>query len=196
VSESAHTPHSGSSTTAASETATTSGANAASEAATTSDAKETGHVNRAVIRVAAALIIDDAGRLLLVRKRGTSVFMQPGGKYEPGETGAQTLVRELHEELGLDISTDALEPLGTFIAPAANEAGMLVEAEVFRVTLPHHGPPSGLGAALAEPDEHTRSDPHPGAEIAEMRWVHPEEFDTLAVAPLVTVHMLDLQRSP
>ena len=53
-----------------------------------------------IIRVAAALIVDDGGRLLLVRKSGTSVFMQPGGKYEPGETGAQTLARELHEELG------------------------------------------------------------------------------------------------
>jgi 8-oxo-dGTP pyrophosphatase MutT (NUDIX family) len=148
------------------------------------------------IRVAAALIVDNAGRLLLVRKRDTTVFMQPGGKYEPGETGAQTLARELHEELGLDISTDALEPLGTFIAPAANEAGMLVEAEVFRVTLPHHGPPSGRGAALAGADEHTHPEPHPGAEIAEMRWVHPDEFDTLAVAPIVTEHMLDLLRSP
>ncbi|MHB9005113.1 MAG: NUDIX hydrolase, partial [Coriobacteriia bacterium] len=57
-----------------------------------------------VIRVAAALIVDEGGRILLVRKRGTTVFMQPGGKYEPGETAAETLSRELHEELGLRIA--------------------------------------------------------------------------------------------
>ena len=98
------------------------------------------------IRVAAALIVDDDGRLLLVRKEGTRVFMQPGGKYEPGETGAHTLARELHEELGLVIAPDALEPLGVFIAPAANEAGMLVEAEVFRVARLDHGTVDAIAA--------------------------------------------------
>ncbi len=128
-----------------------------------------------VIRVAAALIVDSAGRLLLVRKRGTTVFMQPGGKYEPGESGAQTLARELHEELGLTLSPAALEPLGTFTAPAANEAGMLVEAEVFRAEVSE-----STGAPIA------------GAEIDELRWVHPHEFGDLAIAPLVTERMLDL----
>lgn len=133
----------------------------------------------AVIRVAAALIVDDAGRLLLVRKAGTSVFMQPGGKYEPGETGAQTLARELGEELGLVIAPDALDPLGTFTAPAANEAGMLVEAEVFRV------------AAL---DRTTIEEISAGAEIAELRWVHPDQFADLPIAPLVTERMMPLLR--
>ncbi len=130
-----------------------------------------------MIRVAAALIVDDGGRLLLVRKSGTSVFMQPGGKYESGETGAQTLARELHEELGLVVAPDALEPLGTFLAPAANEAGMLVEAEVFRV--------AALDGATAE-------EIGAGAEIAELRWVHPDEFAGLAIAPLITERMMPL----
>ncbi len=128
-----------------------------------------------IIRVAAALIVDGVGRLLLVRKQGTSVFMQPGGKYESGETGAQTLARELHEELGLVVAPDALEPLGTFTAPAANEAGMLVEAEVFHVPL---STLAGIDALA------------PRAEIADVLWAHPDEFTTMAVAPLVTQHML------
>lgn len=128
-----------------------------------------------VIRVAAALIVDDAGRLLLVRKRGTSVFMQPGGKYEPGESGAQTLARELHEELGVAVDPAALEPLGTFTARAANEAGQLVEAEVFRVAL-----------AAADPPPAAR------AEIAELRWIHPDDLHRQPVAPLVTDRMLAL----
>lgn len=131
----------------------------------------------AAIEVAAALIVDDTGRLLLVRKEGTSVFMQPGGKYEPGETGAQTLARELHEELGLIVDPEALEALGTFTAPAANEAGMLVEAEVFRVRLRALG---GIEAIT------------PRAEIVDVLWVHPRDFVHHAVAPLVTQCMLPL----
>lgn len=129
-----------------------------------------------VIRVSAALIVDDAGRLLVVRKRGTTVFMQPGGKPDPGENPAQTLSRELAEELGASVPVEALEPLGSFTAAAANEAGATVVAEVFRARL--EGP---IAAA---------------AEIAELRWVHPREFANLALAPLITEHMLPLLPSP
>ena len=38
-----------------------------------------------VISVVAAVIRDDSGRVLLVRKRGTTAFMQPGGKRDTGE---------------------------------------------------------------------------------------------------------------
>jgi 8-oxo-dGTP diphosphatase len=52
------------------------------------------------IRIVAALIRDDAGRVLLVRKRGTAAFMQPGGKRDPGEDDVTALAREIDEELG------------------------------------------------------------------------------------------------
>jgi len=152
------------------------GAAAGADESTSGDSGR-GGVEHTVIRVAAALIIDNKGQLLLVRKQGTSVFMQPGGKYEPGESGAQTLARELHEELGIVVEPALLQPLGVFVAPAANEAGMLVEAEVF-------GIPLDALAGLA--------DLAPRAEIADVRWAHPREFDRLAVAPLVTQCMLPL----
>lgn len=47
------------------------------------------------IHIAAAVLMDDNERLLLVRKRGTEYFMQPGGKIEPGEEALSALVREL-----------------------------------------------------------------------------------------------------
>ena len=57
------------------------------------------------IRVVAALIRDDAGRVLLVRKRGTTAFMQPGGKRDLGEDDLAALAREIAEELGCSEGT-------------------------------------------------------------------------------------------
>ncbi|MFT4122511.1 MAG: NUDIX domain-containing protein [Microbacteriaceae bacterium] len=125
-----------------------------------------------VIRVVAALAVDDAGRLLLVRKRGTTAFMQPGGKPEPGEGAAEALVRELHEELGVVVAESSLTHLGRFEAPAANEPGHGVDAEVFALELP---------GSVA-----------PHAEIEELRWLHPAQLHLVEVAPLVTMHMMRL----
>jgi 8-oxo-dGTP diphosphatase len=127
---------------------------------------------QAIIHVSAALIVDDAGRLLVVRKRGTSVYMQPGGKPEPGETPAEPLSRELLEELGVHVPVPALQPLGRFTTSAANEAETTLVADVFRTMI------TEPGAAAAEIDD--------------VRWMHPDEFATTAVAPLITEHMLAL----
>ena len=47
-----------------------------------------------IISIVAALIRDADGRVLLVRKRGTSAFMQPGGKRDAGESDVAALARE------------------------------------------------------------------------------------------------------
>lgn len=126
-----------------------------------------------LIHVSAAVITDAAGRVLFVRKRGTSVFMQPGGKPEPGESAAEALARELEEEIGLVVAPEALEPWGTFEADAANEPGHRVVAEVFAVS--------------AEPDELS-----PRAEIEELRWISRDEASALALAPLSVDFLLPL----
>lgn len=125
------------------------------------------------ILVSAAVITDAAGRALVVRKRGTSVFMNPGGKPEPGESAAETLARELGEEIGLIVGPDDLRPLGTFEAAAANEPGHTVVAECFALTVD----PATVAAA---------------AEIAELRWIHPHEVPDLALAPLAIEFLLPL----
>jgi 8-oxo-dGTP pyrophosphatase MutT (NUDIX family) len=122
-----------------------------------------------VIVIVAAIIEDDAGRLLLVRKRGTDRFMQPGGKIDPGETAAEALIRELYEELTLVVTSADLDYLGRFDAPAANEAGHVVDAEIFFVT--------ARGEAVAS------------AEIDELIWMSPADAAAVRLAPL-TVDVL------
>ncbi|MFC4140583.1 MULTISPECIES: NUDIX domain-containing protein [unclassified Microbacterium] len=125
------------------------------------------------IHVSAAVITDSEGRALLVRKTGTERFMQPGGKPEAGETAAETLVRELREELGLVVFQDQLRPLGTFVSDAANEPGHRVVATAFAMT--------------AEPGEVVVQ-----AELAELRWITEAEQGGLPLAPLSEEHLLPI----
>src|ERR1700743_1885199 len=83
-----------------------------------------------VIRIVAAVVLDAQGRLLLVRKRDTEMFMQPGGKFEHGETSEEALIRELREELGFELTGTQLELVGRFHADAANEPGHRVDCDV------------------------------------------------------------------
>lgn len=126
------------------------------------------------IHIAAALLTDPHGRTLLVRKRGTLAFMQPGGKIDAGESAAQALARELHEELGLRIDPAQAMHLGSFSAPAANEPGFEVKAELFRVE---------CAEAVT-----------PAAEIEEVVWLAASETPDLNLAPLTRDLILPLWR--
>jgi len=85
-----------------------------------------------IISVVAALIRDDAGRMLVVRKRGTEAFMQPGGKRDAGEDDLTALEREIGEELGCRMVPGSARSLGQFDCPAANEPGCRVQSERLR----------------------------------------------------------------
>ncbi|MFZ5672080.1 MAG: NUDIX hydrolase [Pseudomonadota bacterium] len=127
-----------------------------------------------VIRIAAAIIFNEAGHVLVVRKRGACVFMQPGGKIEPRELPATALARELEEEIALTINPDDALYVGKFRAPAANEQDREVEADVFAVPL--------TGACAAQ------------AEIEEIRWVDPFALD-LPLAILSRDHIMPVARA-
>ena len=85
------------------------------------------------IDIVTAVIRDAAGRMLVVRKRGTAIFMKPGGKREPGEDDLTALARELDEEIGCRLISATL--LGAFEAPAANEPGFTVRAATYLATV-------------------------------------------------------------
>jgi len=88
-------------------------------------------MSQPTLSIATACLFDEQGRILLVRKRGTHYFMLPGGKAEAGETPLMTVKRELFEELAVELDDADLQWLGHFQAPAANEPGHWVDAQVF-----------------------------------------------------------------
>jgi 8-oxo-dGTP diphosphatase len=67
------------------------------------------------ILVSAVALIDVEGRVLLAQrpmgKSMAGLWEFPGGKVEPGETPEAALIRELHEELGIDTWASCLAPL-------------------------------------------------------------------------------------
>ena len=70
--------------------------------------------SRPMVLVAACALIDADGRVLLARrpegKRMAGLWEFPGGKLHPGETPEAALIRELKEELGIDVSAACLAP--------------------------------------------------------------------------------------
>ncbi|MFT4020724.1 MAG: NUDIX domain-containing protein [Acinetobacter sp.] len=114
------------------------------------------------ITVAAAIILNDQHQTLLARKRGSSFFMQVGGKLEAHEQPEQSLLREIKEEIGVDATI--LKDMGLIETVAANEANTLLRAHVYYVQL--------LGEPKAD------------AELAEIRWVNVQLSEALTLAPL------------
>jgi 8-oxo-dGTP diphosphatase len=124
------------------------------------------------IEIVAALIRDEAGRVLLVRKRGTTAFMQPGGKRDAGEDDAAALMREIGEELGCRAVCDSIQPLGEFDAVSANEPGFRVRAALYGIA---------VTGEIA-----------PQAEIDAMVWIDPAAPSDVPLAPLTRDHVLPL----
>ncbi|MHC6175557.1 NUDIX hydrolase [Glutamicibacter endophyticus] len=107
-----------------------------------------------ILTIAAACLVNDDGQILLVRKRGTSYFMQPGGKLERGESARSAVRREIQEELGLCFEEADLENWGLWEGPAANELDTSIVAHLFKSAF--HGQVK------------------PQAELEEVLWISPE----------------------
>ena len=63
-----------------------------------------------------AFIEIQKGRILSTKSKGKTKYYIPGGKRESGETDEQTLIREISEELSVDILPNTAEYIGTFSA--------------------------------------------------------------------------------
>jgi 8-oxo-dGTP diphosphatase len=123
---------------------------------------------RPIEKVGLALI--RAGRLLVVRNAGTTLFIMPGGQREDGESSEETLAREIKEELSCDLDRASLQRIGVFLDSAANHPGREVRIELYA------GNVTG-GIAVA-------------GEIAEMTWFEPQKDDLGTLSKIVRDRIL------
>ena len=124
------------------------------------------------------IVFDDRDRLLLAHDVDTDLWVAPGGLIEPGERPAEAVIRELREEIGVEV--DPIRILGVFggddfVVEYANGDRTSYVMTLFECRITD-GVPS--------PD---------GEEVRELRWVPREELTTLHLAPwaarvLPTIH--------
>lgn len=112
-------------------------------------------------------------QILMTRSRGNDTFYIPGGKRENGETDQQALVREVKEELSVDLRESTIKLYGTFTAQAHGKpVGVMVRMTCFT------GEPIGQFQI--------------GSEIAEMSYYN--YADKIKVGPVDTIIFNDLHQ--
>lgn len=100
-------------------------------------------------------------RILSTRSRGKSVYYIPGGKREPGETDRDTLVREIREELSVEVVPNTIRAFGVFTAQA-------------------HGHPEGVNVRMACYEAEYQGQLQAAAEIEEVVWLTYKDRDKSA----------------
>ncbi|MEM6667341.1 MAG: (deoxy)nucleoside triphosphate pyrophosphohydrolase [Pseudomonadota bacterium] len=117
-----------------------------------------------IVLVAACALVDIDGRVLIAKrpegKAMAGLWEFPGGKVEPGETPEAALIRELNEELSIDVTAACLAPL-SFASHAYEDWHLL---------MPLYICPTGSGQVQ----------PREGQET---RWVRPVRLRDFPMPP-------------
>jgi len=120
-----------------------------------------------LVLVAACALVDRDGRVLLARrpegKPMAGLWEFPGGKVEPGETPEACLIRELHEELGVDSWESCLAPL-TFASHSYPDFHLLMPLFICRKWRGVPQPREAQDLAWVRP-ERLRDYPMPPADL-------------------------------
>jgi 8-oxo-dGTP diphosphatase len=113
------------------------------------------------------------GRVLGTRSKGKDTYYLPGGKREQGESDVETLVREIREELSVDIDAASAEHVGTFEAQA-------------------HGHSSGVTVRMTCYTASFEGEPVASAEIEELAWLTTADADRISpVDRIIFAHLKD-----
>jgi 8-oxo-dGTP diphosphatase len=124
--------------------------------------------NREILKV--GLAVTDMDRLLVVRKKGGSSYILPGGKPESGEDDLQALTREIEEELGCQLDLATIVFLGSFSDSAADMVNTTVTVRLYAAQL--------IG------------DPAPQSEIENLKWFCPDAESSSSLAPSLQNHIV------
>jgi ADP-ribose pyrophosphatase YjhB (NUDIX family) len=154
------------------------------------------------VRVAAVVVKD--GRVLLARheKGGESYWVLPGGAVEHGETLAEALQRELHEEAGLAVEPGDVLFVNDGYRPEAETVAVYFSATLTGQTV---GGTGTRGASAREPrtgaplERGTRATQGagevggetPGQVLREVRWVPIDEAGRLDLRPNIRSELME-----
>lgn len=119
-----------------------------------------------------AFLYIENGRILSSRSKGKDTFYIPGGKREFGESDLETLIREVKEELSVEIIPETAYLYGIFEAQAHGKAeGIIVRMTCYMAEF------VGL--------------PKASSEIEEIRWLSSEDINI--ISPVDKLIFADLQ---
>jgi 8-oxo-dGTP pyrophosphatase MutT (NUDIX family) len=108
-----------------------------------------------------AFIETKNGQILSTKSKGKSTYYIPGGKREFGETDEQTLIREISEELDVQIKNDTIKYIGTFRAQSDGaKEGVLVKMTCYKAEY------EGILS--------------PKSEIEEIRWLNYKDVNIVS----------------
>ncbi|MDQ3150184.1 MAG: NUDIX domain-containing protein [Actinomycetota bacterium] len=120
-----------------------------------------------------AVVLDDAGRVLMIQRTDNDLWAIPGGAQEIGETSTEAAVREVREETGLDVEVTGL--VGIYSDPrhviAYDDGEVRQEFSLFFRARP-------IGGALTS-----------SSESKQVHWVEPDRLDTLNIHPCVRLRI-------
>lgn len=105
-------------------------------------------------------------KVLVTLTRGKDRWYIPGGKREVGETDADALIREVKEELDVDIDPDTIKPYGVFEAQA-------------------HGKPEGTIVRMTCYTASYKGTPAPGAEIEKIDYFSYSQKDRTSTVDIL-----------
>ena len=120
-----------------------------------------------VVPSVTAVVTDDSGRLLLIHKTDNDLWALPGGGHDIGEFVAETVVREVREETGIEVKVVAVT--GLYTDPGhvmAYDDGEVRQ----QFSICFRARPVGGTVRTSE-------------ESKEVRWVDPADLDELRIHP-------------
>lgn len=119
------------------------------------------------------LFIKD-NNLLCARSRGKALYYVPGGKRDPGESDHAALIREIKEELTVDLLPETIKYAGTFTAPADEK---------------HESIPVKVTCFYAE----FEGDIKAAAEIEEVKWLNSSDKEKCSSVTQQIINWLHLE---
>jgi ADP-ribose pyrophosphatase YjhB (NUDIX family) len=126
-----------------------------------------------IVIAASGFVLDDAERLLMIRRIDNGLHALPGGRHELGETMTETAIRETEEETGVRIAVTGL--IGIYSNPAHVIA--FGDGEVRQeFSICFRARPIG-------------GDPRPSDETSEAVWVERDRIADLDVHPSIRLRI-------